>query len=91
MREIITKETLNKRKEEKIIERIMKAGYFVKKNDIFCYIIKKERGLFKPKLIIGFWNNEIRFDDTEWIYGKDIKKFIKEFENKTKVELVRYI
>ena len=91
MKEIITQTTRIERIHNKMIKKIEKAGYYIEYHDWNEYCIRKEKGLFKPKLIVMFFGDEIRFQYTRWLKDNLVKSFVEELEKKTGLELVKYI
>ena len=79
---------------ERTINRIKKAGYFVDTTDSWLqeYKIKKEKGFFKPCLVIELLNlpkiTIISFKNSK---NASEKKFVEEPERKTKLRLIKYI
>lgn len=104
MRTIKTEETIRRELRNKILDKIEKSGYIAKRSGSGyyqgCYFIYK--GKFKwfqqrPYIIIIIKTDEIKFVDSYYFrdldgsYGKGLYDFIKEFERKTKLELVKYV
>jgi hypothetical protein len=91
MREILTEITIKERLKQGIIETIKEAGYIVEMSKLVWnqYCIKKERGFFKPKLRVMIRASEIILVLVS--YCDNQKEFIREFEESTCLELVKYV
>lgn len=100
---IKTEETKEEEFVERVIDRIEKEGYVVKPHPnrglSYYDIYKGKFKLFheRPSMMIRIINYEIRFIDSFYFidvdrnYTKELYDFIKEFEKRTKLELVEYV